>query len=103
MDSKPIALGIVEMIDWTINVGTMLQISIIIIGGFMVLVRMNYNGSSLKKDVDDLKKDVQRIGILITDNAVINNRLQNLEQDIHELRHGEGFVQGRRGIDREYP
>ena len=42
--------------------------------------------------------------------GVFGNKLENLEQDIRnvekdvrELRHGEGFVRGTRGIDREYP
>jgi len=103
MDGRPYILGLVEMIDWTINFGSMLQIAIIVGGGFLVLVRMNYAGSSLQKEVTELKADVKKFGAIVTDNAVINNRLQNLEQDVHELRHGEGFVQGRRGIDGEWP
>lgn len=103
MDGRPYALGLVEMIDWTINFGSMLTIATILGGGLLVLIRMNYNGSNLQKEVAELKIAVQRIGALATDNAVINNRLQNLEQDIHELRHGQGFVQGGRGVDREYP
>lgn len=103
MDARSVALWTVEMIDWTINFGSILTIVTILGGGFMVLVRMNYNGSHLQKEVAELKIAVQKIGALAMDNAVINNRLRNLEQDIHELRHGQGFVQGPRGVDREFP
>lgn len=103
MDARSVALWAVDMIDWTINFGSVLTIAAILGSGLLVLVRMNYSGSTLQREVAELKNDVKRIGTLAMDNAVINNRLRNLEQDIHELRHGQGFVQGPRGIDREFP
>lgn len=41
---------------------------------------------------------------LVTNMAVTSNRLDHIEQDIHDLRHGKGFVTegSAGGINREY-
>lgn len=103
MDARSAVLGIVEMIDWNINFGNMLTIGMIVGGWAWTLIQMRNDGISMQKEITELKRVVEKYGSLATDNAVINNRLRNIEQDIHELRHGEGFVRGGRGIDREYP
>lgn len=96
-------MGILRMIDWNVNFGNVLTIGMIVCGWAWTLIQMRNDGVHMQREITELKRVVERYGSLATDNAVINNRLANIEQDIHELRHGEGFVRGIRGVDREYP
>ncbi len=81
-------------IDYTITIGNMIEIATIAGGGIWVLI---------KSDVDKMQKEIIKIGDVLTQLAVTKTRLDNMETDIRELRHGHGFVQGPTGIDREYP
>lgn len=110
MDARSSVLGLVEMIDWNINFGHMLTIGLIVGGWAWTLIQMKNDGSNLKREVAELKIDVKKFGAIVTDTAVMSKRLDHVEDDIHvmrkdinELRHGEGFVRGARGIDREFP
>lgn len=102
MDSRPYVLGLVEMVDWNINFGNVLTIGVIVGGWAYTIIQM-------KSDVREIKAQMKAVALLVTNQAVFSNRMENLEQDVRnvekdvrELRHGEGFVRGARGIDREY-
>lgn len=90
------------MIDPTITLGNVIEIASIVGGGLLVLVKLNNTVAVLKNDVAGMKLEIQKMAEVLTNQAVINTRMAAVEQDIRELRHGDGFVQGRRGIDREY-
>ncbi len=89
-------------IDYTITVGNIIEIGTIAGGGIWVLIKLNNSVAVLKGDVDKMQKEIIKIGDVLTQLAVTKNRLDNIETDIRELRHGDGFVKGPRGIDREY-
>lgn len=103
MDGRSAVLGLVEMVDWNINFGNWLTIGVIVGGWAYTLIQM-------RTDVKDIKAKMESVASLITGSAVLSKRIDHAEDDIRdirkeisELRHGEGFVRGARGIDREFP
>lgn len=74
-------------------------------GGWKLSKRLASLESGIQATQAEIRKlsDVLvRMADLRGDIKVIDTRLTAAEQDIRELRHGEGFVRGTRGIDREY-
>jgi hypothetical protein len=64
---------------------------------------------SLKRDFAGMQDEIKKLGEILINLAdirgeikVLNTRVAATEQDIRELRHGDGFVKGPRGVDREY-
>ncbi|QOG20476.1 hypothetical protein [Bradyrhizobium sp. SEMIA] len=104
-------------IDYTITIGNIIEILSIVGGGVLVLMTLKTDVSALKSGARGLKADIAAMqaelkklsDVLISladirgEIKVLDTRLTGAEQDIRELRHGDGFVQGRRGIDRQYP
>lgn len=90
------------MIDPTITLGNIIEISSILGGGLLVLIKLNNSVTVLKTDVAMMQREIVKIGDVLTKLAVTETRLSNIEQDVRELRHGDGFVNSPRGIDREY-
>jgi hypothetical protein len=60
-------------------------------------------GAALKTEVGSMQTEIKKISEVLINQADQNRRIIHLEEDLRELRHGRGFVQGERGIDREYP
>lgn len=56
-----------------------------------------------KESIAGIQSEIKKIGEVLINQADQNRRIIHLEDDVRELRHGEGFVRGQRGIDREYP
>lgn len=44
------------------------------------------------KEISELKIETKRLGDVLTTLAVQQTRLERLEQDIREMKHGRGFV-----------
>ena len=80
------------MIDQTITIGNLIEISVIIGGGVLTIVTMRTTLNSLVSDMVDMKAEIRKVGEVLTKMAVTDNRLTNLEQDVRELKHSEGFV-----------
>ncbi len=55
-----------------------------------------------KESISEIQIEIKKIGEVLINQADQNRRIIHLEDDVRELRHGEGFVRGLRGIDREY-
>jgi hypothetical protein len=105
------------IIDWTISIGNMVEIGAIIGGGLMVVWTLKADVNSLKSGAETLKLDfgamqaeIKKLGDILINLAdmrgeirVLDTRLTMAEQDIREIKHGDGFVKGPRGVDREYP
>ncbi len=76
-------------------------------GGEMAKLRMAVDNALL--EIADVKKEVSKIGQILTQVAVQNERMDNMGQRMNmmdrrydELRRGQGFIKGQAGIDREY-
>jgi len=89
-------------IDYSITVGNIIEILVIAGGGIWVLIKLNSSVAVLKTDVGKMQREIAKIGDVLTKLAVTENRLTNIETDIRDLRHGQGFIQGPRGVDGEY-
>ena len=101
-------------IDYTITLGNLGEMALFVIGGVAALATLKTTVTTLKSDVADSKKEtkesiaglqseIKKIGEVLINQADQNRRIIHLEDDVRELRHGEGFVRGSYGIDREYP
>jgi hypothetical protein len=72
--------------------------------------RLSHRLSSMEITLTAVQEDIRKLGDVLIKMAdmrgelrVLDTRVTAAEQDIRELRHGEGFVRGSRGIDKEYP
>ncbi len=75
-------------------------------GGWSLSKRL----ASLETTLESVQTEIKKLGDVLVRMAdmrgelrVLDTRLTSAEQDIRELRHGDGFVRGSRGIDREFP
>lgn len=76
-------------------------------GGWKLSTRL----SSMEVTLVAVQEDIRKLSDVLIKMAdmrgelrVLDTRLTAAEQDIRELRHGDGFVvRGARGIDKEYP
>ena len=93
------------MIDYTITIGNIIEVSVIAIGGLAGLITMRSTVINLKNDMTDMKQEIKKVGEVLVKMAVHSARLDNVEQDIRDLKHGRGFIQPRSegGINGEYP
>jgi hypothetical protein len=99
------------IVDWTITFGNLVEISSIVGGGILVLLTLKSDVNSLKMgakilsdDLIGMQAEIKKLGDILVNLAevrgeirVANTRLTNAEQDIRELRHGQGFVLKRNG------
>jgi hypothetical protein len=91
------------VIDYTITVGNLVEIAAIIGGGLMVMITLRGDVANMKAEVGAIQVEIKKIGDVLITQADQNRRILHLEEDVREMRHGHGFVQGPRGVDREYP
>jgi cob(I)alamin adenosyltransferase len=88
------------MIDYTINLGALIQIAAIVGGGLIALIAMKSTVENIKDDMDEMKTDLKKVGEALVTLAVASKRLDHVEEDIREMKHGRGFVQ--RSLNGEY-
>ncbi len=79
------------MWDWA-NISNFVAIgaALLAIGGFYW--RLVYELKNFREDVIDIKIDLKQLNKVIMDLALQNQRLNNLETMVLELRHGKGLV-----------
>lgn len=72
--------------------------------------RLSNRLSSMEVTLTAVQEDIRKLSDVLIKMAdlrgelrVLDTRVIAAEQDIRELRHGDGFVRGLRGIDKEYP
>lgn len=79
-------------INYTINIGDIIQVASILGGGAYLVISLRATVDHVKRDMVDMKTEIKKLGDVLIKLAVTDTRLTNLEQDIRELKHGEGFV-----------
>lgn len=96
-------------IDWTVSIGSIIQVVGMIVGGLIVLVTLRNTVSELQKDVSNVQIELRKMGDILTKMAVAETRLDNtdtrlarVESEIRDLRRGVGWVKGHHGVDGEY-
>ena len=87
------------MIDWTISVGNLLQIVVIIGGIFAFIYSVKGDVAKVKENITDIKDELKELRKVMTTQVDHDGRIARAESDIREiradlkeLRHGEGFV-----------
>lgn len=91
------------MIDYTINVGHIIQIGVILGGGLLALIVMRNTVSNLTADMTEMKTEIKELGKVLVTLAVATKRLDNIEEDLRDMKHGRGFIQNRLSSNGEYP
>jgi len=100
------------MIDWNVRVGDILVVVSLAGTCLFYAFRSGQFAESIKtmqREIKDLKEVAKSLAAVVTTQAVQSNRLDTaaerlnmMDRKIEELRHGDGFIAGRRGIDKEY-
>jgi hypothetical protein len=103
--------------EWTVRAGDILTFvgGIVVAatflyrrGGFDTTVKMTLTALTeevsaskieTKESIGAMQSEIKKIGEVLINQADQNRRIIHLEDDVRELRHGRGFVQGNRGID----
>lgn len=87
------------MIDWTVNVGNLIQIVVVIGGGMWIFMSLRadvrivrHDMANMKQRQDDLNEAFTQLGTILKQVAVQDQRLNQIEKTVDELRHGQGFV-----------
>jgi hypothetical protein len=111
------------VIDFTWNIGAIVQIAVLIGGGIMTLAILKNTVATIKTDIvatkvendkrfDSIQSELKTIGEILVSMARFDEKLSSLDQRvtshgrrIDELSHGDGFVRGKfnRSVDAEYP
>jgi hypothetical protein len=98
------------MVEQTITIGNIIEILVIAAGGISVFATMRTTVKNINDKVDGMQDEIKKLGDILIGQARFDEKLISLEHRVtvhdkllDELRHGEGFVRGRQGIDREYP
>jgi hypothetical protein len=96
-------------IDWTVGVGSIVQVIGMVVGGLIVLISLRNTVAGLKEDVTSIQYELRQMAGILTKMAVAETRLDNadtriarIEADIRDLRKGVGWVKGHHGVDGEY-
>ena len=94
------------MIDWTVNVGNIIQIVVIIGGGMWMFMSLRADVRVVRHDMNNLKERQSalneaftQLGTILRQVAVQDERIaqwgarvERMEKTIDELRHGQGFI-----------
>lgn len=92
------------MFDWTISIGNLIQVASFVIVWIGLYFKLENSINLLKLSLVNienrqtvLNEAFTQLGSILTQVAVQDNRLQMIEKNLDELRHGQGFV--RKKID----
>ncbi len=111
------------VVDFTWNIGVIVQIAVLVLGGWATLVTLRNTVATIKTDMastklendkrfDGIQSELKKLGEILISMARFDEKLSSLDQRVtshgrrlDELSHGEGFVRGKfnRSIDAEYP
>lgn len=87
------------MIDWTVNVGNIIQIVVVIGGGMWIFMSLRadvrvvrHDMNNMKQRQEDLGEAFKQLGDILKQVAVQDERINQMNRTIDELRHGQGYV-----------
>lgn len=90
-----------NLIDWTITFGNLIQIAAFVGGGLFMFFTMRSDIRVLRHDVgyiedriSTLNEAFTQLGKILTQVAVQDSRLGMIEKAVDEIRHGQGFIKG---------
>lgn len=92
------------MIDWNVRIGDLLIVASLAGTGVVYAFKSGRFAESIenmRKDITALETTVKIVGEVLTMVAVQKTEIRNIQDDIRELRHGDGWIQ--KPIVREFP
>lgn len=95
-------MGFEMVVDATITVGNIIEIGVIAVSGIVAIVTLRNTVGIMKSDLTELKSEMKKVGEVLVRMEATDRRLANAEQDIRDLRRGDGFIRGAHGVDKEY-
>lgn len=85
--------------DWTINVGNIIQLFAFIGGGLWLFFSMRSDIQMLRLDFKHIEEKqlvlneaFTQLGRVLTQVAVQDTRINMIEKNVDELRHGKGYI-----------
>jgi hypothetical protein len=105
-----------EMADWLDILFKIGEIGSIVVGGGLALKHLGQTSAKTAATLEaqnttmrELKEDIKALNEVVTTVAVqsqrldqFSERMNTLDRHIDELRRGEGYIRGPRGVDKEY-
>ena len=95
------------MIDWNIRIGDILVIGSLIGTAFIFAYKtgaFTESVNAMKKEMEKLSEITKTISDVLTTVAVQKREIEFIREELKELKHGRGFVQGERGgVNGEWP
>jgi hypothetical protein len=97
----------VDHYEWLIALGV--QTVLFLAGGYGMVLKNDWSNQALKDQLLGMEEELKQLAKVITEKAVQSTRIDNLvsqvtmlQRNVEDLRRGNGFVRGQRGIDHEY-
>lgn len=91
-------MGIDMIVDATITVGNMIEIAVMTVCGIVAIVTLKNTVGIMKADLTDLKSEIKKVTEVLVRMDETARRLTNVEQDIRDLRRGDGYIRAH-GLD----
>ena len=91
------AMGIA--IDYTITIGNIAEVGFILAGSLVAYGALKTTVKSIREEVTTMQEELKAFGQAIIQIAVQKNRLDNIEEDIRDMRRGRGFIIEERDAD----
>lgn len=100
------------MLDWNIRIGDIVVVASL--AGTCLLYaskvgRFAESITNMQREIEELKEVAKALATVVTTQAVQSTRLDTaaerlnmMDKKIEDLRHGDGFIAGRKGVEREY-
>lgn len=80
------------MIDYSISLGAIIQTVVIFGGGLVALGVLKRTVGEMETEIVEIKKDYKDLSKTVAQIAVQDARINRLEEDMRDLRHGRGLI-----------
>lgn len=80
------------MIDYSISLGAIAQTVVIFGGGLVALGVLRRTVGDMEREIVEIKKDYKDLTRTVAQIAVQDSRINRLEEDVRDLRHGRGLI-----------
>lgn len=80
------------MFDPSISLGVIVQSILMLGGGLIVYGALRQTVRDMEKEIVEIREDQREMSKTINKIAVQDQRLNRIEEDLRELRHGQGWA-----------
>lgn len=93
--------------EWLIGIAS--QTVLFLLGGYGMVLRNDISNKNMSHQMSAMQKELEKLANVIIQQAVQTTKLDNLTElymrlnrTVEDLRRGNGFVRGHKGVDGEY-